>query len=113
MSSLNVVHLIGNLGQDPELRNTESGLAVTNLSIATNEVYKDAEGERQQRTEWHRIVVFGKQAESCAKFLSKGRRVQVEGRLRTRRWTDSNGLAREATEIVASKVQFLDRQKAA
>src|SRR5687767_180470 len=74
--SLNVVHLIGNLGQDPELRTSEGGIAVTNLSVATNEVYKDQNGERQQRTEWHRVVIWGRQAETSAKFLSKGRRVQ-------------------------------------
>jgi single-strand DNA-binding protein len=110
--SLNVVHLIGNLGQDPELRTSEGGLAVTNLSVATNEVYKDQNGERQQRTEWHRVVIWGRQAETSAKFLSKGRRVQIEGRLRTRRWTDKNGVARDTTEIVAHRIQFLDGPKA-
>jgi single-strand DNA-binding protein len=113
MSSTNVVNLIGNLGQDPELRNTDSGLAVTNLSVATNEFFKDQDGERKRRTEWHRVVAFGKQAENCAKILAKGCRVEVEGRLRTQRWTDSNGLARETTEIVASRIELLEDRKAA
>ena len=113
MSSINVVHLIGNLGNDPELRTSESGTAITNLSVATNETFTDQDGERQQRTQWHRIVVFGRQAESCVKFLARGRKVQIEGRLRTRRWIDRDGLERDPTEVVAHRVTFLDKAKAA
>src|SRR5688572_19737421 len=107
MSSLNNVQIIGNLGQDPELRKTADGTSVTNLSIATNEVYADKNGDRQQRTEWHRCVVFGRQAESCAEYLSKGRQVHVEGSLRTRRWKDKDGIERDSTEIVARSIKFL------
>src|SRR5688572_304860 len=105
--SLNNVQIIGNLGQDPELRKTGDGTLVTNLSVATNEVFTDKYGERQQRTEWHRIVVFGKQAESCAQYLSKSRQVHVEGYLRTREWKDATGVAHHTTEIVARSVKFL------
>src|SRR5687767_13012696 len=107
MSSLNNVQIIGNLGQDPELRKTADGTSVITLSIATNEVFDDKNGERQQRTEWHRIVVWGRQAESCAAYLSKGRSVHVEGSLRTRRWKDREGIERDSTEIVARSIKFL------
>ena len=110
--SLNLVHLIGNLGNDPELRTSESGTAITNLSVATTESFKDQDGERQQRTQWHRVVVFGRNAESCAKHLARGRKVQIEGRLRTRRWIDKDGLERDTTEVVAHRVQFLDAKAA-
>lgn len=113
MTSLNTVTIIGNLGQDPELKKTEQGLAITNLSVATNESFKDAEGARQSSTEWHRIVIFGRQAETCAEHLAKGRRVLVEGRLRTRSWTDKDGNTRRTTEIVARRVQFLGGAKEA
>ena len=107
MSSLNSVQIIGNLGQDPDLRQTANGTSVTNLSIATNEVFSDGKGDRQQRTEWHRIVVWGTQAESCAQYLSKGRQVHVEGYLRTREWKDGAGVAHHTTEIIARTVKFL------
>ena len=113
MTSLNNVQIIGNLGQDPELRKTGDGTSVTNLSVATNEVFADKNGERQQRTEWHRIVVFGRQAESCAEYLSKGRSVHVEGSLRTRRWKDKEGIERDTTEIVARSIKFLGGAKTA
>lgn len=107
MSSVNKVILIGNLGQDPELRNTSSGTSVTELRIATNESWRDKQGTMQQRTEWHRVVVWGRQAESVAKYLSKGRSVYVEGRLQTREWKDREGQRRFTTEIIASNVVFL------
>lgn len=107
MSSVNKVILIGNLGANPELRQTSSGTPVTELRIATNETWKDQGGTTQTRTEWHRIVVWGRQAENVARYLSKGRSVYVEGRLQTREWTDKEGQKRYTTEIVASNVVFL------
>lgn len=108
MASVNKAILIGNLGRDPEIRYTQSGLAVANFSIATSESWSDKEsGERKERTEWHRIVVFGKQGENCGKYLSKGRQVYVEGRIQTREWEDRDGNKRYTTEIVAADVRFL------
>ena len=107
MASFNKVLLIGNLGADPEVRYTPSGAAVANFNIATTEVWNDKSGERQERTEWHRIVVFGRQAENCGEYLRKGRPVHVEGRLQTRQWEDRNGEKRYTTEIVAQSVTFL------
>jgi single-strand DNA-binding protein len=106
--SLNRVTIIGHLGQDPELRHLPSGQTVGRFSVATDEPYTDKEGKRQERTEWHSIVVFGKVAESCGKHLSKGREVYVEGRLRTREYeAKNNGGKRQRTEIVANRVLFL------
>ncbi len=105
--ALNKAMIIGNLGVDPELRYTQSGTPVANLRIATNEVWNDKSGQKQERTEWHRIVVFGRQAETCEKYLKKGRQVYVEGRIQTREWTDKEGQKRYTTEIVANTVQFL------
>jgi len=105
--SLNKAMIIGNLGKDPELRYTQSGRAVANLSVATNEKWTDNDGNPQERTEWHRVVVWGRQAENCEKYLSKGRQVYVEGRIQTRDWTDNDGNKRYSTEIVAQTVQFL------
>jgi single-strand DNA-binding protein len=106
--SLNKVTLIGHLGQDPELRNLPSGQAVGRFSLATDEPYTDKEGKRQEHTEWHQIVTFGKVAETCGKYLAKGRQVYVEGRLRTREYEAKNdGGKRQRTEIVAIRVQFL------
>jgi single-strand DNA-binding protein len=107
MASVNKAIIIGNLGDDPELRHTQSGAAVCNMRVATNETWKDRDGERHERTEWHSIVVFGKQAENCAKYLEKGRKVYVEGRLQTREWEDRDGNKRYTTEIVAMTVQFM------
>jgi len=107
MASVNKVILIGNLGADPELRYTNTGTAVANFRIATNEVWTDKNGERQERTEWHQIVVWGKQGENCGKYLKKGRPVFVEGRLQTRSWEDQSGNKRYTTEVVAQAVQFL------
>lgn len=105
--SVNKAIIVGNLGADPELKDTRSGDAVLNLSIATNERWTDKGGKTQERTEWHRVVVFGKTAENCAKYLSKGRQVYVEGRLQTSEWQDKEGNKRYTTEIIASNVTFL------
>lgn len=107
MASVNRVFLIGNLGADPEVRYTGSGNPVANFRIATSEIWNDKSGERQERTEWHRIVVFGRQAEHCGEYLRKGRSVHVEGRLQTRDWEDRDGNKRSTTEIVADRVTFL------
>ena len=106
-ASVNKTTLVGNLGADPELRYTPSGQAVCELRLATNEVWNDKEGQRQERTEWHRVVVWGKRAELCAEYLRKGRQAYIEGKLRTRSWDDKEGNKRYTTEIVANDVQFL------
>ena len=105
--SVNIAIVSGNLGRDPEVRFTQSGRAVANFSVATNESWVGQDGNRQERTEWHNIVVWGKQAESCGQYLAKGRQVLVHGRIQTRKWTDQNGQDRYTTEIVAQRVQFL------
>ena len=106
--SLNKVTLIGHLGQDPEIRSLPSGQAVGRFSLATDEPYTDKDGKRQEHTEWHQVVTFGKVAETCGKYLAKGRQVYVEGRLRTREYdAKNNGGKRQRTEIVAIRVQFL------
>jgi single-strand DNA-binding protein len=104
--SLNKVMVIGHLGQDPEIRYTPTGMPVVNFSVATDEAYRDKEGKRQERAEWHRIVVIGKLAMTCNEYLKKGREVFVEGRLRTREWGNNGSNARR-TVIVAARVQFL------
>lgn len=109
MSGVNKVILVGRLGNDPEIRYTQQGVAVTNFNIATSETWVDKGGQKQERTEWHRIVVWGKMAETCSQYLAKGRQVFVEGRLQTRQWEDKEGGKRYTTEVVASTVQFLDR----
>ncbi len=106
--SVNKVILIGNLGADPEVRYTANGTAVANFNIATSEQWNDKQGERQERTEWHRIVVWSKLAELCAEYLGKGRKVYVEGRMQTRQWEDREGNKRYTTEVVAQNVTFLD-----
>jgi len=105
--SLNKVMLIGNLGKDPEVRFTPTGRAVARFSLATSEVWNDAEGQRQERTEWHNIVVWGKQGENCGQYLSKGRQVYVEGAIRSHSYDDKDGNKRYMTEIVARDVRFL------
>lgn len=110
MSSLNLVQIIGRLGRDPELRYGQSGGAVANLNVATDESYMDRDGNKVERTEWHRVSVFQRQAENCANFLTKGSLVYVEGSLTTRKWQDQNGQDRFTTEIKAQRVKFLDRQ---
>lgn len=107
MASVNKVILIGNLGADPEKRVTGTGQSVTNFNIATTDRWTDKGGQKQERTEWHRIVVWGAQAENCAQYLAKGRQVYIEGRLQTRQWDDKEGNKRYTTEVVAQRVQFL------
>jgi single-strand DNA-binding protein len=107
MASINKVILIGNLGRDPELKYTQSGQAVCNFSIATTEKWKGKDGGMQEKTEWHRIVAWGKTGELCSQYLSKGRPVYIEGRLQTRDWEDKEGNKRQTTEINANTVQFL------
>lgn len=108
MSGVNKVILIGHLGRDPEVRYTQGGAAVANFTMATTEQWKDASsGERKERTEWHRIVVWGRQAEIAGEYLKKGRQVYVEGGLQTREWTDRDGNKRYTTEIRAQRFQML------
>lgn len=111
--SVNKVILVGRLGQNPEVRYTPSGAAVANFSIATSESWLDKAGQKQERTEWHRIVVWGKQAENCSQYLAKGRQVYIEGRLQTRQWQDKEGQTKYTTEIQAQTVQFLGSGAAA
>ena len=108
--SVNKVILIGNLGKDPEIRYTPNGLAVANLTIATSEVWKDKQsGENQERTEWHRIVMYQRLAEIAGEYLRKGAKIFIEGRLQTRKWQDKNtGQDRYTTEIIADSLQMLD-----
>lgn len=110
MASLNRALVIGNLGQDPELRATGGGQSVATLRVATNERWTDKAGQTQERTEWHSIVVWGKQAEQCKEYLTKGSQIFAEGRLQTREWTDKEGHKRFSTEIVAQRVLFLGRR---
>lgn len=107
---LNKVMIIGRLGRDPELRYTQSGSPVASLNIATDESYTDRDGNKVDRTEWHRVSVFQRQAENCANYLTKGSLVYVEGSLQTRKWQDQQGQDRYTTEIKAQRVQFLDRK---
>ncbi len=105
--SVNKVILLGRLGQDPELKYTPGGAPVCNFSMATTESWTDKQGQKQEKTEWHRIVVWGKLAELCNQYLSKGRQAFVEGRLQTRSWDDKDGSKRYTTEIMANTVQFI------
>jgi single-strand DNA-binding protein len=106
--TVNKVIVLGRLGQDPDVRTTASGTQVVNLNVATNEVGKaDEQGNRQDITEWHRIVLFGKTAEIAAQYLTKGSQVYIEGRLQTRKWQDQNGQDRYSTEIVGNEMQFI------
>ena len=110
--SVNKAILIGHLGSDPEIRYTPSGRAVTSFRMATNEVWKDKDGQQQERTEWHNIVLWDKQAEISAEYLRKGSHVYVEGRLQTRTWEGQDGVQRRTTEIVAQRMQMLDKKGA-
>jgi single-strand DNA-binding protein len=105
--SVNKVIILGRLGQDPELKYTPGGAAVCNFSLATSESWTDKSGQKQERTEWHRVVVWGKLAELCNQYLSKGRQAYLEGRLQTRSWDDKDGNKRYTTEINAATVQFI------
>lgn len=108
MSSLNKAMIIGRLGQDPDVRYTQSNTAVANLSIATSERYKDSSGEWQERTEWHRVVAWGRLAEICQEYLKKGSQVYIEGPIQTRQWEDKDGQTRYTTEIKALTMTMLD-----
>ncbi|GAB4249019.1 MAG: hypothetical protein Kow00109_25090 [Acidobacteriota bacterium] len=105
---VNKVILIGRLGRDPEMRSTQGGTSVVNFTMATDERWVDTNGNRQQRTEWHNIVVWGRLAEICHQYLRKGRLVYIEGRLQTREWEDRDGNRRRTTEIVATNMQMLE-----
>jgi single-strand DNA-binding protein len=99
--------ILGNLGQDPDLRHTQSGQAILNLSVATNESFQNKDGERQERTEWHKVAIWGKRAEGLAKILTKGKQLYIEGRLQTQQWEDKQGNKRYTTQIVATEVILL------
>ena len=107
MASVNKVIILGNLGADPELRSTQSGQSVCSMRIATSEQWTDRDGNRQERTEWHRVTVWGKLAELCGQYLAKGRQADVEGKLQSREYTDREGINRKGWEIVADRVVFL------
>ena len=107
MASVNKVIIIGNLGRDPEVRYMPDGGAIANISVATTDTWKDKSGEKQERTEWHRVAFFGKLAEIAGEYLKKGSQVYVEGSLRTRKWQDREGKDRYTTEIVADRMQML------
>jgi single-strand DNA-binding protein len=107
MGSVNKVILVGNLGKDAELRYTPGGAAVATLNMATTEVWNDKSGQRQEKTEWHRVVLWGKQAESLQEYLTKGKQIYVEGRLQTRQWDDKDGNKRYTTEIKADRITLL------
>ena len=111
MAGVNKVILLGNLGRDPELRYTQGGQAVANFTLATSENWNDKNGERVERTEWHRVVVWGRVAELCSQYLSKGRSVYLEGRIQTREWEDKEGQKRYTTEVNAQTVQFLGNNR--
>lgn len=108
MASVNKVTILGRLGGDPEVKEISQGSTVANFSVATSDAWTDKNGQKQERTEWHRIVVWGKLAELCGRYLSKGRQVYLEGRLQTRSWEDQDGVKRYTTEIMASAVKFID-----
>ena len=107
MASVNKVILVGNLGKDPEVRYMPSGDAITNITMATTDSWKDKNGEKQEKTEWHKVAFFGKLAEIAGEYLKKGSQVYVEGRLQTRKWQDKEGQDRYTTEIVADRMQML------
>src|SRR5262245_17666377 len=107
MGSVNKVILVGNLGRDAELRYTPSGAAVATINMATTEVWNDKGGQRQEKTEWHRVVLWGKSAESLAEYLTKGKQIYVEGRLQTRQWDDKDGNKRYTTEIRGDRIVLL------
>ncbi len=113
MASLNKVMIIGNVGNEPEMRFTPNGNPVTSFRVATNHIYTTPDGERKQETEWFSVVAWGRLAEQCNQFLTKGRLVYAEGRLRTRSWETQDGQKHYRTEVIANRVTFLDRQAAA
>lgn len=107
MASVNLVILIGNLGKDPETRHMQNGDAITNITLATTETWKDKSGEKQDKTEWHRCTFYRKLAEIAGEYLKKGSQVYVEGKITTRKWTDKEGIERYTTEIIASSMKML------
>jgi len=109
---VNKVILVGRVGKDPDLKYTPKGEAVANLSVATDEQWKDKSGEKVQRTEWHKIVTFGKQAEICGEYLKKGSLVFIEGKIQTRSWEDKDGVKKYTTEIVSNTMKMLEGKKA-
>jgi single-strand DNA-binding protein len=111
MASVNKVILVGNLGRDPETRYMPDGGAITNVSIATTDTWKDKNGDKQEKTEWHRVAFFGKLAEISGEYLKKGSQVYIEGRLQTRKWQDKDGQEKYTTEIVADRMQMLGRRE--
>ena len=113
MASVNKVILIGNLGKDPEMRHMSNGDAVTNITIATSESWKDKSGEKQEKTEWHNVCFFRKLAEIAGQYLKKGSSVYIEGKLTTRKWVDKSGVDRYTTEIIADKMEMLGGKPAA
>ena len=113
MASVNKVILIGNLGRDPEIRYMPSGDALATLNIATTDTWKDKSGEKQERTEWHRVSMFGRLAEIAGEYLKKGSQVYIEGRLQTRKYTDKDGVEKYSTEIVANEMKMLGGRGAA
>lgn len=112
MASVNKVILVGNLGRDPEVRNLPSGDTVANIAIATSSRYKNKAGEQVEETEWHRVTFFGKLAEIAAEYLKKGRPVYIEGRIKTRKYTDKDGVEKYATDIIANEMQLLGSREA-
>lgn len=113
MASVNKVIIVGHLGRDPEVRYTADSKAVANLSVATSESWKDKQGDKKEKTEWHRIVMFGKVAEIAGEYLKKGSAAYFEGKLQTRKWQDKEGNDRYSTEIVADRMQMLGGEKKA
>jgi len=109
VGSVNKVILVGNLGRDPEIRRSQGGTTIASFSLATNEAWNNREGQREERTEWHKIVVFGKLADFCGQYLSKGKQVYLEGRLQTRSWDDREGNKKYTTEIVAASIVLLGK----
>lgn len=113
MGNVNKIILVGHLGADPEVKHTPNQRAYCHLSVATHHTYKDQNGVKQDRTDWHRVTVWGDTAEHCARYLTKGRQVFIEGRLQTRTWNDKDGQRRSATDVVAIRVVFLGGSNAA
>ena len=111
MASVNKVIIVGRLGKDTELRYSQGGAPICSFSVATDESYKDRDGNKVERTEWHNVTAFQRMAENCANYLSKGSLVYVEGRLKTEKWQDKDGNDRYTTKIMAERVQFLDRKQ--
>jgi len=110
MAGVNKVILLGHVGQDPETRYTPSGMAIANFSLATSETYKDKAGNKQERTEWHRVTLFGRQAEIATEYLRKGSQAYIEGRIRTEKYTDKEGVERYTTKIIGDRLQLLGRK---